>query len=110
IVQHIFFIALARAFPKTSVIHQYHVVAIAVKIFGIPGPSFYASAIAVKVKNKPLRLLPEKMQPVYTHSRCYIKKIFFEWNIIFEFKVGMKFLRFKNKPILQKIRYQRQED
>ena len=87
VAQHILFVSFTRAFSKTAIIDQYHIIIIAIKIPGIFGPSFYASRVTMKVEDETSGLFAIKMEPIYSNTRLYIKKIFFEWDIILELKI-----------------------
>lgn len=63
----------------------------------------------MKIKNKTSRVFAEKMKPIDTHSRLYIKKIFPEGDIIFELKIWFEFFRLKYKTLLQKVGNHRQD-
>lgn len=82
IIQHIFFRTLTGTLAKTAVVHQHHVIIIAVKIPGILGPSFNAAGVAMKIKDQPQRFVHEKMKPVDPYAGLYIKEQFPERRII----------------------------
>ncbi len=103
IAQHFFFTPLAGAFSKTPVINQSHIIIIAVKIFSVPGPAFYASCVTMKIEDQSFGIFPVKMQAVDPDTGFYVKKIFFERNVIFELEILFQFLRLKNKFLLEKI-------
>lgn len=87
IVQHFFFTTFACAFAKATIIHQYYIIIIAVKIAGVFGPAFYTSAISMEIQDKASGLFPEKMKSIYPDAGCYIKKILSERNVIFELEI-----------------------
>ena len=87
ITQHFFFASFTGAFAKTAIINQHHIIIIAVKISCIFRPAFYASCIAMKIKNQTFWIFPVKMQAIDAYARFNIKKIFSERNIIFELKI-----------------------
>ncbi len=100
---HVFLIPLAGAFAETPVIHQHHIIIIAVKIPGIFCPALYAAAVAVKIKDESQRVLHFKMQPVDTYPRLHIKEQFFKRCIVFVNKILFQFLRLEDQLLLQKV-------
>jgi hypothetical protein len=42
------------------------------------------------------------MQPVYSNARFHIKKVLPERNVIFKYKILVKFLRLENESFLEK--------
>src|SRR4249920_1062956 len=76
IVQHLGFTSFARTFSKATIIHQYHIIPIPVKIGRILCPTFYTSGIAMKIQYKSLGVVAIKMQPVNAYTRLNVKKQF----------------------------------
>jgi hypothetical protein len=103
ITQHFFFASFAGAFSKSPVIYQPHIIIIAIKIFGIPGPAFDTPGVSMKVENKPFWIFPVKMKTVDPDTGLNIKKIFFERDIILELEILFQFFRLKDQFFLEKI-------
>lgn len=101
--QHFLFTSFAGAFPEAPVIHQHHIIIIAVKIPCITGPALYAAGIAMKIEDEPLGFFPVKMQSVDPHPRFNIKEVFPERGVIPELKILPEFLGFENEFFLQEI-------
>jgi hypothetical protein len=103
IAEHFFFTALAGAFAESAVIHQHHIIFVAVKITGIFGPAFNAPGIAVKIEDESFGIVAVKMQGIDADTRRNIKKIFLEGYIVPELKILFQFFRFKDQSFLYKI-------
>src|SRR5437868_809746 len=84
---YFFFAALSRAFTKTTVIHQNHIIIVPVKILCIFCPTFYAACIPVKVQDEAGWFIAIKMQAINCYSLLHIKKQFRKRNIIFVSKI-----------------------
>ena len=106
IVQHFLFTSFPGAFSEATVIHQHHVIIVAVKITRIFGPSFNASRIAMEIQNQASRIIPVKVQTINADTRFDVKKIFAEWDIIFKLKVPFKLFRFEDEFFLEEIHQQ----
>ena len=103
VTQHFSFTSFARAFAKTTVVQQHHVIVIAVKVFGVPGPAFDAPGIAVEIKDQPFGLVPEKMQAIDADTRFNVKKIFPERRIVFKLEILFELFRFEDEFFLEEI-------
>ena len=103
VAQHACFVAFAGAFAKSTVIHQYHIIIVAVKIARILRPAFDAAGVAMKVQDQSLGLLAVKMQSVDPYTLLYLKIQFFERNIVFEFKISPQLFRLEDKFLLNEI-------
>ena len=73
VTEYIVLAAFARAFAETAVIHQHHIVIVAVKIAGVFGPAFYAAGIAMKIQDQSLRIGAVKVQAIDAHPGRHIK-------------------------------------
>ena len=103
IIQHLLLAPLTRAFTKAPVIHQHHIIMIAVKIPGILGPSFNATCITMKIKYQAMRVLHMKVQAIDTHTFLHIKKQLPEWHIIFIQKILPKLFRLEDEFLLHQV-------
>ena len=108
IAEHLFFASLSRAFSKATIIDEHYIIVVAVEVTGIPCPTFYAPRVSMKVKDKTEWVLPVKVKTINTNTWLYIKKQFFERNIILEEKVLLQFFRLENKFFLEKVNDDRQ--
>jgi len=61
VIEHLLFTAFASALTKAPVIYKDYIVVISIKICCVPRPSFYASCVTMKIKNKTEGVFPEKM-------------------------------------------------
>ena len=103
IVDDLFLTPFSRAFAETSVINQYHIVIITIKILGIFSPTLDASGIAMQIKDEPRRLRSVKMKTIDPNLFCHIKKKVFKWNIILELKILAQFFRLENQFFLHEL-------
>lgn len=87
IVHHFLFTSFTGTFSKAAVIHQYYIIIKPVKITGILGPTLYTPGISMEIKDQPFCIFPVKMKTVDPDTGFHIKKIFFEWCVIFELKI-----------------------
>src|SRR5690606_23612275 len=71
---HFPFTSFSRAFSKSAIIYQNHIIIIPVKIFRILTPAFDTSGITMKIKDHSFRILTEKMKSVNGNTFSWGKK------------------------------------
>lgn len=103
IVQHFLFTPLPGAFTKAAVVHQHHVVIVAVKIAGIFCPALDASRVAVEIEDQSFRLRAVKVQAVDAYAWLHVKVHFAERGIVAELEFLRQLFRLENEVILQEI-------
>ena len=103
IIEHILLTAFSGTLAEATVIHQYHIIIISVKIARISRPSFDAAGVAMEIKDEAFRVVAKKMQPIDPYARLNIEEIFPERDIIFECEILLQLLRFEYQLLLQQI-------
>jgi len=87
IIQHFFFTSFTGAFTKATIVYQYHIIIVSIKITGVLGPTLYAATIPMKIQYESCWFFAKEMKSVYPDPRRHIKKILPERNIVFKLEI-----------------------